>query len=255
MVRSVHLDCSFWSGRAACLSLAFILLCWEVACGFQCCLTVMIQQFSKIRNLSRSQALRRATQDIAVFEICPEVERCGEQFDVLGCEHNASKSAMDGICVFSSQQSESETSDLEQFCYAFDNWQGVWLGRIASCISGAQQPQSPRLQLSRNLFWFFPFSLFLILDYWLWQQSFLLEVGSSVFLFWPHLLRREIHKQSCHKFILFPLYQDLLHLSDPISSKNRVQIFSQSLTQHSKILSLSLNFLMILLFSITMSVS
>ena len=117
MVRSVHLDCSFWSGRAARLSLAFILLCWDA-----CCLRVPILL---------------DCEDTAVFEICSEDERCGEQSDVLGCEHNASKSAMDGICVFSSQQSESETSDLEQFCYAFDNWQGVWLGRIASCISGA----------------------------------------------------------------------------------------------------------------------
>ena len=99
MVRSVHLDCSFWSVRAARLSLAFILLCWEA-----CCLQVPI---------------RLDCEDTAVFEICPEDERCGEQSDVLGYEHIGSKSAMDGICLFSSQQSESETPDLEQCCVMF----------------------------------------------------------------------------------------------------------------------------------------
>ena len=117
MVRSIHLDCSCWSVRAARLSLAFILLCWDV-CRLRA--PILID-----------------CEDTAVFEICSEDERCGEQSDVLGYEHIGSKSAMDGICLFSSQQSESETSDLEQFCYAFDNWQGGWLGRIASCISGA----------------------------------------------------------------------------------------------------------------------
>ena len=99
MVRSVHLDCSCWSVRAARLSLAFILLCWD-ACRLR--VPILID-----------------CEDTAVFEICSEDERCGEQSDVLGCEHNASKSAMDGICVFSSQQSESETPDLEQFCVMF----------------------------------------------------------------------------------------------------------------------------------------
>ena len=99
MVRSVHLDCSCCSVRAARLSLAFILLCWEA-----CCLRVPILL---------------DCEDTAVFEICPEDERCGEQSDVLGYVHIGSKSAMDGICLFSSQQSESETPDLEQCCVMF----------------------------------------------------------------------------------------------------------------------------------------
>lgn len=96
MVRSVHLDCSFWSGRVACPSLAFILLCWEA-----CCLQVPILP---------------DCEETAVFDICPQDEHCGEQSDVLGYEHIGSKSAMDGICLSSSQQSESEIADLEQFC-------------------------------------------------------------------------------------------------------------------------------------------
>ena len=99
MVRSVHLDCSCWSVRAARLSLAFILLCWD-ACRLR--VPILID-----------------CEDAAVLEICSEDERCGEQSDVLGYEHIGSKSAMDGICVFSSQQSESETPDLEQCCVMF----------------------------------------------------------------------------------------------------------------------------------------
>ena len=67
MVRSVHLDCSFWSGPVACTSLAFILLYWE-ACS------LWLPVSPEFENIA---VVDIAVEDIAVFEICPEDVRCG----------------------------------------------------------------------------------------------------------------------------------------------------------------------------------
>ena len=138
MVRSVHLDCSFWSGRAACLSLAFILLCWEARCLWvpmlpDCDDIAVFEDMksvqkssaaasnprhSSLRNLSRSRALRRAIRCLRLW---------AQRQQVSHGRH---------LLILITTEWIWNTRSRTVLCYVFDNWQGVWLGRIASCISG-----------------------------------------------------------------------------------------------------------------------
>ena len=67
MVRSVHLDCSFFSGPVACPSPAFILLYWE-ACS------LWVPMSPEYEHIAIEDI---AFEDTAVFEICPEDVCCG----------------------------------------------------------------------------------------------------------------------------------------------------------------------------------
>ena len=67
MVRSVHLDCSFFSGPVACPSPAFILLYWE-ACS------LWVPMSPEYEHIAIEDI---AFEDTAVFKICPEDVCCG----------------------------------------------------------------------------------------------------------------------------------------------------------------------------------
>ena len=78
-----------------------------------------LRRYCSLLNLSRRRALRRAIRCLRLWAQCQQVSH-GRHLLIL-------------ITTEWIWNTRSRTA----LCYVFDNWQGVWLGRKASCITGA----------------------------------------------------------------------------------------------------------------------